>query len=265
LPTQMTEEDLAPSSDIVTYEDAALPGLRIELLTLERNIQDLDNTKAEYLSMIHAFNEECDRRLGELIKKLVKLREERLFMFKPKLPDSSNDDTYEKSKNASESFRKQHKEIFREPIAELSAKDRAEIRKNYRQAGRLCHPDTVGDGKKKKAEEVFKTLSTAYAKGDKEAVKKILKALQSGECLASNFEVINDKALLKKKIENSKAKKKRLENELKNIKTDKIFQLLSHIDDWDEYFEHKKEALESQIHLLLIRSAIGDPERISFY
>jgi len=95
----MIEEDLAPSSDIVTCEDAALPGLRIELLTLERNIQELANAKAEYLSMIHAFNEECNRRLGELIKKLVKLREERLFMFEPKSPDSSNDDAYEKSTN----------------------------------------------------------------------------------------------------------------------------------------------------------------------
>ena len=133
----MIEEDLAPSSDIVTCEDAALPGLRIELLTLERNIQELGNAKAEYLSMIHTFNEECNRRLGELIKKLVKLREERLFMFEPKSPDSSNDDAYEKSTNASESFGKQHEEIFREPLAGLTAKDRAEIRKNYRQAGRL--------------------------------------------------------------------------------------------------------------------------------
>ena len=261
----MIEEDLAPSSDIVTCEDAALPGLRIELLTLERNIQELGNAKAEYLSMIHTFNEECNRRLGELIKKLVKLREERLFMFEPKSPDSSNDDAYEKSTNASESFGKQHEEIFREPLAGLTAKDRAEIRKNYRQAGRLCHPDTVGEGKKKKAEEIFKTLSTAYAKGDQEAVKKILEALQNGECLASNFEVMNDKALLKKKIDSLKTEKVHIENELERIEKDKIFQLLSHINDWDEYFERKKEELESQIHLLLIRSAIGDPERISFY
>lgn len=261
----MIEADLAQSSGIVTCEDAALAGLRIELLTLERNIQDLGNAKAEHLRMINAFNEECNRKLGELIKKIVKLREERLFMFEPKSPDSSNDDAYGKSTNASESFGKQHEEIFREPIVELSARDRAEIRKNYRLAGRLCHPDTVGEGKKKKAEEIFKSLSTAYAKGEKEVVKKILEALQSGECLASNFEVMNDKALLKKKIEKFKAKKVRIENELGKIENDMVFQLLSRIDDWDEYFERKKEELESQIRLLLIRSAIGDPERISFY
>jgi hypothetical protein len=259
----MIEEDLVQSSGIVTYEDLSLPGLRIELLALEHNIQDLLNTKAEHLSMIHAFNEECDRRLGELIKKLMELREARLF--KPKPPDGPHNASYEKSTDDSESFGKKKKEIIREPLSELTEKDREEIKKYYRQAGLLCHPDIVDESKKKKAEEIFKTLSAAYAKGDKEAVKKMLEALRSGECLASNSEVINDKALLEKKIKNLKTEKERILNELEKIKNKNIFRMLSHIDNLEEYFERTKEELESQIHLLLIRSAIGEPERISFF
>ena len=198
----MTEDKYAQSSDVVIYEDAALPGLRIELIALEHKIHTLGATKAEYLNRIQAFNEEFERRLGNLVRKLAKLRDERLS--KPHVQDGSSQYVHEEA--TGESFKKEHKEPVQEPLSMLSEQDREEIKKNYRQAGLLCHPDTVDESKKQSAEEIFKSLSSAYRNGDNKSVK---------------------------------------------------------IKDMDEYFDRKKEELLSQINLLLIRSAIGDSERIS--
>ncbi len=258
----MTEENQCQSSEIVIYKDAALPGLRIELIVLERKSQSLAATRAEYLKMINEFNEEYNRRLGDLIKKLIKLRNERLI--KPSTLDASHKNAHEGTTGNSESFEKEHKEFILDPLAKLSKQDREEIKKNYRRAGRLCHPDTVDESKKQQAEKIFKSLSTAYKNGDKIAVKGILESLQSGECFASYSDIINDKILLQKKIKNLKKEIVRLEVEIERIRSDKITITISNINNMDEYFEHKKEELLSQINLVLVRSAIGDPERISF-
>ncbi len=95
------------------------------------------------------------------------------------------------------------------------------------------------------------------------AVKKILQSLQNGEYLADYSDIVNDKILLGKKINNLRQAIIRFEVEIKKIKNEKITIRISNISNMNEYFDCKKEELIAQINLLLIRSAIGDSERIS--
>jgi hypothetical protein len=246
--SQMIEEYLASYTGIIPYEDQALQGLRIELKNLERNIQALSETRAEYLRMLHEFSGEYNKRLGELIKRLLQLREE--YLAKASEKDSAHRYAYQEAKADSASFDKEYEENIKAPPLELTKEDREEIKKFYRQASRLCHPDTVEDSKKQQAEEIFKALGSAYEKGDKEAVKKILEALESGESFAVNSDVINDKNLLKKKIETLKAEVASLKAEIDVIEEDTIFKILNEIVDLDEYFEQKKVELTTQINSL---------------
>lgn len=249
------------SNDIVIYEDAALSGLRIQLIALEHKIYTLEAIRDDYLRRINAFNEEHNKRLGGIIKELNKLREERVF--KPLAHDNSHKDAHKDTKDNSESFKREDKELVRELLAKLSEQDREEIKKIYRQAGRLCHPDVVEESKKQQAKKIFQSLSTEYKKGNMTAVKKIFESLQSGECFADYSDVINDKVLLGRKINNLKEAIIRLEVEIEKVKNEKITIRISNISDMNEYFDCKKEELIAQINLLLIRSAIGDSERIS--
>ncbi len=170
--------------------------------------------------MLHEFNGEYNQRLGELIKRLLRLREERLAEASEQ--DSSHQEAYQEATADSASLKKEYEENIKEPPIELTKEDREEIKKLYRQAAsRLCHPDTVEDSKKQQAEGIFKALGSAYEKGDKEAVKKILEALQSGEIFAANSDVINNKKLLKKKIETLKAEVVSLKTEIEKIENRK--------------------------------------------
>lgn len=249
------------SNDIVIYEDVALSRLRIELVVLEHKIDTLEATKDEYLGMISAFNEEHNKRLGGLINELNKLREERVF--KPLAHDDFHKDAHNDTKGNSKSFKREDKELVLEPQAKLSEQDREEIKKIYRQAGRLCHPDVVEESKKQQAKEIFQLLSMEYKNGNMTAVKKILESLQSGEYFVNYSDVINDKVLLGRKINNLKEAIIRLEVEIEKIKKEKATIKILNISDMNEYFSCKKKELIAQINLLLIRSAIGDSERIS--
>jgi len=260
----MIEAERIPSNALVAYQDTALPGLRIELLDLERKVQQLSAARDADLGKIHAFNQEYQRRLGGLIKKLVDIRQELFLKLNPPEPESPPDPRG-KSGNYSESFKKRPKALPREPLLELTEQEREEIKKEYRQAGRLCHPDIVDEGKKEQAGEIFKELSAAYKNADKAVVKRILAALQNGEYLAGSSDAINDKLLLEKKIKKLKEEQLRHEEELDRIRNDRIFKAVSSIDNLDAYFALKKEELEYQINLLLIRSALLNLNEAAFF
>jgi len=261
----MIEAERDPAKALVAYQDAALPGLRIELLDLERKVQDLSAARDADLGKIHAFNQEYQRRLGDLIKKLAEIRQELFVKLNPPAPEGPRQDTRERSTNDSERFRKKAELLPREPLLELSEQEREEIKKEYRQAGRLCHPDIVDEDKKEQAGEIFKELSAAYQKADRVAVKRILTALQSGEYLAGSSDPINDKLLLEKRIKKLKEEQVRHEEELNRIRNDRIFRAVSSIDNLDAYFDLKKEELEYQINLLLIRSALVNLNEAVFF
>lgn len=109
---------------------------------------------------------------------------------------------------------------------------------------------TVEENQKQRAEEIFKALSTAYQKGDLEAVKKILEDLQSGESFAVSSDIINDKELLSKKVTSLKAQAASLKAEIEEIESDKTFKTLCEIKDFDEYFGKIKVELITQIDSL---------------
>lgn len=265
----MTTAENTPANALVTYEDAALPGLRLELLDLERKIQQLSAAREAHLDKIRAFNQEYQRRLGDLVRKLVEIRQELFVKLNPPGPENPSGNEKEKARGQSgtdsESFHKKQKESIREPLLELSEQDREELKKYYRQAGRLCHPDIVDEDKKQQAGEIFKELNAAYTKADKAAVQRILSGLQNGEYLAGSPDVINNKALLEKRIHKLKEEQARHEGELERIRNDRMFRAVSSIGNLDAYFDLKKEELEYEINLLLIRSALLNLNEAVFF
>ena len=63
---------------IVIYEDKETQGLRLELKALEKKLQSLNESKTEYLNDIEEFNILYHLRLGNIIQKILELRQELL-------------------------------------------------------------------------------------------------------------------------------------------------------------------------------------------
>jgi len=75
---QDIEDYLNKFSGVAVYEDKELAGLRLELKALEKILQDLSSQKNEYLNDIHEFNVQYHLKLGNVIQKILNLKEELL-------------------------------------------------------------------------------------------------------------------------------------------------------------------------------------------
>jgi len=321
------EAYLARFEGVVVYEDKEVQGLRLELKVLEKKLQELSDEKSGYLHDINEFNILYHLRLGKLIKKILKLKEEILEAevrekkeafekqkeayretkeayqelkrqkeakekeleesdefddaydeiyeayqeLKDELDEKERElhqqrketkeakktyeedevsQEYEEVKQDYEEFHREYEEVSKEERIELDKVAKATLKKLFRKASRLCHPDLVSDELKAQATEIIKELNNAYAKQDIEKVEEILLALESGTSFDMGSDSLNDKTLLKSKIVEIRTKIERDEEEISKIKQDEIIEILENYDDIEIYFDEMKENLNSEYERL---------------
>ncbi len=321
------ESYLKKYSGMVIYEDKELQGLRLELKALERKLQALSSIKNEYLNDINEFNVQYHLRLGDVIQKILNLKEEllheavqekkdtfeelkdeyetlkeeykdiksqkdakeqelkemdefddgydELYEELQELKDELNKkekevnekrketkqakkeyeedevtQEYEEVKQDSEEFSKEYEEVKQEERFELNDDEKQELKKLFRQASRLCHPDLVTDELKEQAHNIMQQLNEAYGKHDIQAVKEILMSLESGKGFDIASDTLTDKDLLRSKIVDVRDMIDQNEVEIETIKEDEIVQILDEYDDVEDYFSILEEELESEYNRL---------------
>ena len=321
------EDYLERFAGMVVYEDRELQGLRLELKVLEKKLQELSGLKSEYLNDIEGFNVLYHLRLGEIIQKILRRKEEILAeairvkkeafeaikeeyqelkegyenlksqkeakeqelealdefddgydekyeafrAFKEALDEKEEElnekrketkqakeayeedevaQEYEEVKKDSDEFHKEYEEIKKEERVEINEQERAELKKLYRKASRLCHPDLVSQELREQATQMMKALNSAYAKQDINAVKEILISLENGRGFDVASDTIQDKTLLKEKIVEVREMINENEEEIERIKEDEIMEILSEYEDIEVYFDKVEEQLEAEYERL---------------
>ena len=227
-------------SGLSVYIDPEIEGLKLEAKSLEAKLNKLSDEKADLEKLIHEFGVRHNKELGELILKILKFR-------KNKAKGTSKETEAEEDyKNYSEEF-----EISKnEKIADLTEEELIEIKKKYRKASKLCHPDVVSEEQKEMADKLFTELNAAYERNDLEKVKEILKNLEKGNFFVNKSDAINEKQLMKTEIEKLKMRINELQHQMQLIKESDAYKTISGIEDWDEYFASTKEKLGRQINEL---------------
>ena len=141
----------------------------------------------------------------------------------------------------------EHIEIeLEKTIYELNDDERVELKKAYRQASQICHPDRVSEEMKDIAEAMFIQLNEAYRKNDVAEVKKTLSELKQG-IFKPRSETVSKVDQLKVIIQILKQKIERAEQEIFAIKDSEDYQTISEIADWNAYFEEVKAQLIEEI------------------
>ena len=223
-------------SGLSVYIDPEIDGLKLEAKSLETKLNKLSDEKADLEKLIHEFGVRHNKELGELILKILKFRKNKA-KGTPKETEAEED-----YKNYSEEF-----EISKnEKIADLTEKELIEIKKKYRKASKLCHPDVVSEEQKEIADKLFTELNAAYERNDLEKVKEILENLEKGNFFINKSDAINEKQLMKAEIEKLKMRINELQQEMQLIKESDAYKTISGIEDWDIYFKETKEKLEEQ-------------------
>ena len=215
----------------------------VTLEDIEDTLNILTLEKSEYERKINLFNSEYMTKLGDLISEILKLRV-RFF-------DEDFDLEYQNARTTYEEFEKIHQQQLHDISFSLNDNEKNELKTAYRKASRLCHPDKLADDKKIEGEEFFKFLSDAYRKQDLKLVKAILVKVEvKFNSLTTLIKHIDDKLILKQKIDTLNEHISTLAEEIKNIKESDVYQLIQSIKNMDEYFEDLKMELNSELEYL---------------
>lgn len=230
------EQFLNSHHQVAFYIDPEIEGLKLEAKSLEAELNKLSNEKADLEKLIHEFGVRHNKELGELILKILKFRKNKA-KGTPKETEAEKDyndysNEYEVSKN--------------ETIAELTEEEQAEIKKKYRKASKLCHPDVVSEEQKELADKLFAELNAAYERNDLKKVREILANLEKGNFFVNKSDAINEKQLMKTEIEKLRIRIQELQQQVHSIKESGAYKTICSITDWDVYFKATKEKLETQ-------------------
>lgn len=223
------------------WDDPEIDALKIEIKTLENKLNAFDNEKIELEKVLINFQHQHTLFLGDTILEILKLKKLKHKLNKEKFEEYENDEKQYKESITDE----KNKKVF-----EITEEEKLELKKIFRKATVLCHPDKVSDEYKDAAQSIFVELKAAYDANDITRVAEIVKDLEQGNYFKSRSETIKEKDLLKAAIAKLKVQIRTLENGIIEIKESDSFKQISTIDDWNEYFTNTKELLEKELEAL---------------
>jgi hypothetical protein len=235
------ENFISKNQQLSIWNDPEVTALKLEIKNLENKLNAFDNEKIELEKYLSEFHHRHTMVLGNIIIKLLKLRKRKFKGDKVKFDEAEND---EKQYNESIEDEKRKK------VFDLSDDEKIELKKKFRKATVLCHPDKVSDEYKDAAQSIFIQLKAAYDANDLECVSNIVMDLEKGNYFKSRSETVNEKDLLKAAIAKLNMQINILENEIVEIKESDSYKHIININNWDEYFNNTKELLESELNEL---------------
>jgi hypothetical protein len=248
------ESFLTKYRKLIVYEDPEVSALRLEIKSLELQLTSLVNEKIEIERLILAFNIRHDHELGELILVFLKLNKDRLK--RESETDSSKKAKYEKAEKEYREYKGTLDQSDKDFSVILSKDEAKQLTKLYRKGSRLCHPDIVKADQKQRAAKIFNELSNAYKKNDLIRVKEILDMLEKGKLFILNSTVITEKDQLQSKRTELRFECDTVIMQFEELKTSEIYRTIIGIQNWDNYFEEKKNVLRSEIEKIEYQSPI---------
>ncbi len=212
-----------------------LLGYQIETLEIEKS-----ETEAKIEQFVHRYIIE----LNPILSKILKLKKK---IYEKLKKYGIKDNPYEDVEQEFKKTQKKYKQELKNDIQNLTEEENKSIKEMFRDAVKLCHPDSPHCiyEDKTKAANIFSELTNAFKKNDIEKVKLIYNELKLGKQI-EDVDSETELEYLRAKYETLKMKLNKLLKELQEIKLSEEYQTISQIDDWDEYFKSQKEKLEKE-------------------
>ena len=236
------QEFINSYQQITIWNDPEIVGIRLEIKILESQINAFDNEKIELEKVISDFQHRHTIELGEVILEVLRLRKIKYKNHKKETEAEEDFNNYSKQYET-EKDKKQF---------ELDEEEKLELKKKFRKATTMCHPDKVSEEQKAEAEEIFIELKKAYDEHDLEKVNQLLHDLENGKKFVSQADSISEKEKLKITLEKLKQKLKGIENEIISLKESDIFTTINNITNCDNSFTETKTQLEEELQNLKV-------------
>jgi hypothetical protein len=245
----LIEDYLSKHSDIVPHIDKELQGLKLELIALEERLEALTLSHVECLNAINEFNALQDRVIGPIIVEIMQLKAQINEVL------GGSDDYSEELNKQFENAQQEYEEFWKAYNAtknhsdfcyDLSDDNKKLLKRLYKKASRLCHPDKVSEKLKPQANQIFSELNKAYVNNDLPRVEEILEELEKGVGFALDSYSIDDKEVIQAQIKKIRQKIQEAEAEIQKVKADKIYKIIEENDDIYSYLEQMTAPLEKE-------------------
>jgi DnaJ-domain-containing protein 1 len=246
---------------LTTWQDPRISASKLELKTLEAELQALLDRRTARIQRLDEFNELYMTRLGPLMTEILRLRKvlaEKMLRRQLREGSRSEPVAEQSARQADaasqdyESYRQRHQEAQRHQAAQqrLAESDRHELKRLWRQASKLCHPDLVDDSLKAEATTLMVRLNQARQRGDLATVRSILTRLMQGQqpMLASSR--LNDLEPLRQKIAEIRLQIRTLILELSGLEKEGAWQLVTTLRDQEGYFQQQEKAMSNTVRTL---------------
>jgi hypothetical protein len=222
--------------------DPDMAALKLELSHLESDLTLLSNEKSELEKLLSDFHNRHTVELGDIISEILKLRMEKFKNEPPK---------YEEAKNDYESYKEQIKTEKEKPRFELNEEEKLELKRKFRKAAIICHPDKVSAENKDRAEKIFIDLQQAYETNNLQRVNAILDNLEQGNFFQSISDTISEKTKLRAAIKDITSQISNIKTEISEIKESEAYKtIILAGDNWDSYFANLKDKLSLELEHL---------------
>lgn len=232
---------ITQNQQLAIWNNPEISALKLEIKNLENQLNAFDNEKIELEKLLSDFQHKHTVELGNIILEILKLR---------KLNFKEDKIKYEEAENDERQYREQVNEEKKKEVYELTEEEKKELKKKFRKATFLCHPDKVNDEFKDAAKKIFIELKAAYEANDLKKVSQIVDELEKGNYFKSKSDMVSEKEKLKVAIARLRRQIKGLENEIITIKQSETFKTINFIDNWNTYFSEIKEKLEKELQEL---------------
>ena len=228
------QDFISKNLQLSIWIDPEIAALKLEISNLENQVSAFENEKIELEKILTEFQYRHTSELGEIILNILRLQ---------KVKYLDNEEKYEEAEQEESKYRNYFEKEKEKVIFELSNEQRIEIKKKFRAATFLCHPDKFSEEFKEEASRIFIQLKQAYDNNDLKKITEILEDLQKGNLFKSKSDSGFEKVKLLEIITKLKQKIKVIKLEIISIKESDTYQTIDSIEDWNEYFNNLKEKL----------------------
>ena len=241
------EKLLSSWQSVIIYVDPKIAILQAEIKSLEIIIEVLTAQKGNLEQKVYQFNIQYFQNLGEIIKEILALE---MKIKEAEKKQETKD--YKETKAQYDAFNDALNEANKIEINKLDDELKAELKKLYNQAVKLCHPDKYQTQEEKDiVNEWFVKLNEANQKNDIETVRQILYDLEN-----KNFNKIHQTNTISTVEELEKRAaylikvKTNIENEIASVSNSVPVEIVLNELSWKNYFENQLNLLSTKLQTL---------------
>jgi curved DNA-binding protein CbpA len=248
----LIEKILKRKEEILAVKIAKL----LERFEQEKECYEETKRKTKKLKAELEALDECDdaydkvHEAWEVAKEVEEAQRKKVEEAKEALENDEDFKAHEEIKQEHEESSCGHKKALEQKRFTLNDEEKKELKLLFRKAARLCHPDIVTKELQDKAHEITAQLNEAYGQNDLNSVKKILDMLENGVYFDAASDSLQDVEKLKYKIVHLTELFADISQELEDIRADETYQTIEEIENWDDYFDEVRKALESEYEAL---------------